>query len=268
MPEDAKIAALVRPAHEKVLAYVNGVVGTCTEAMSAATSRYEDTAAMDFINVVQAQAVKDALVGSAQEGLPVLSIAAPFNKDAAIPQGEVTVRDVAGLYIYDNTLIGVTLTGAQVKDYLETSARYFKQVSSAGPFAPVDVTNAVTDTAPNGTPDYNYDIMGGLDAALTYDIDIAQAPGSRITGLVVRRGAGGRLRRVRHRHQQLPAERRRQLPARQGCPGRLQPAGRDPPAAHRLGQRERADRPAELLLGRLAAHGERHAGRHPALIRA
>ena len=183
VPEDAKVAALVRPAHEKVLAYVNGVVGTCTEAMSAATSRYEDTAAMDFINVVQAQAVKDALVGSAQEGLPVLSIAAPFNKDAAIPQGEVTVRDVAGLYIYDNTLLGVTLTGGQVKDYLETSARYFKQVTSAGPFAPADVTNAVTDTAPNGTPDYNYDIMGGLDAALTYDIDIAQAPGSRITGL-------------------------------------------------------------------------------------
>jgi 2',3'-cyclic-nucleotide 2'-phosphodiesterase/3'-nucleotidase len=183
VPEDAEIAALVRPAHEKVLAYVNSVIGTCTEAMSAATSRYEDTAAMDFINLVQGEAVKAALVGTASEGLPVLSIAAPFNKDAAIPQGEVTVRDVAGLYIYDNTLLGITLTGAQVKDYLEKSATYFKQVTSAGPFAPSAVTNAVTDTAPNGTPDYNYDIMGGLDAALTYDIDIAKAPGSRIVGL-------------------------------------------------------------------------------------
>ncbi|NHA68810.1 bifunctional metallophosphatase/5'-nucleotidase [Phycicoccus sp. CMS6Z-2] len=183
VPEDAQVAALVRPAHEKVLAYVNSVIGTCTQAMSAATSRYEDTAAMDFINLVQAQAVKDALAGTPQEGTPVLSIAAPFNKDAAIPAGEVTVRDVAGLYIYDNTLIGVTLTGAQVKDYLEKSATYFRQVSSAGPFTPDQVTNAVTPTAPNGTPDYNYDIMGGLDADLTYDIDIAAAPGSRITGL-------------------------------------------------------------------------------------
>ncbi|KRE63121.1 multifunctional 2',3'-cyclic-nucleotide 2'-phosphodiesterase/5'-nucleotidase/3'-nucleotidase [Nostocoides sp. Soil756] len=183
VPEDAEIAALVRPAHEKVLAYVNGVIGTCTEAMSAATSRYEDTAAIDFINLVQAQAVKDALAGTPQAGLPVLSIAAPFNKDAKIPQGEVTVRDVAGLYIYDNTLLAVTLTGAQVKDYLETSATYFKQVTNAGPFTPLQVTQAVTPNAPNGIPDYNYDIMGGLDAQLTYDIDITKAPGSRITDL-------------------------------------------------------------------------------------
>jgi 2',3'-cyclic-nucleotide 2'-phosphodiesterase/3'-nucleotidase len=183
VPEDAAIAALVRPAHEKVLTYVNGVVGTCTQAMSAATSRYQDTAAMDFINLVQGQAVKAALVGTPQAGLPVLSIAAPFNKDAAIPAGDVTVRDVAGLYIFDNTLLGITLTGAQVKDYLETSAAYFKQVSGTGPFPASAVTNAVTPTAPNGTPDYNYDIMGGLDAALAYDIDIAKDAGSRISNL-------------------------------------------------------------------------------------
>ena len=182
-PEDDRIAQAVRGAHEKVLAYVNGVIGTSMAAMSAATSRYEDTAAMDFINVVQAQAVKAALVGTAQEGLPVLSIAAPFNKNAAIPSGDVTVRDVAGLYIYDNTLLGITLTGQQVKDYLEYSARYFKHVEGTGPFAADDVTNAVTPNAPTGTPDYNYDIMGGLDARLTYDIDIAQAPGSRIKNL-------------------------------------------------------------------------------------
>jgi len=183
VPEDAEIAALVRPAHEKVLTYVNGVIGTCTQAMSASTSRYEDTAAMDFINLVQGQAVKEALAGTPHAGLPVLSIAAPFNKGAAIPAGEVTVRDVAGLYIFDNTLLGITLTGAQVKDYLETSATYFQQVSGTGPFPASAVTNAPTTLAPGGTPDYNYDIMGGLDAELTYDIDISRAPGSRITNL-------------------------------------------------------------------------------------
>ena len=181
--EDPEIADLVRPAHETVLEYVNSVIGTCTEAMSAATSRYRDTAAMDFINLVQGQAVKAALIGTPQESLPVLSIAAPFNKDAAIPAGDVTVRDVAGLYIYDNTLLGIQFTGAQVKDYLERSATYFKQVVGTGPFAPAELTNAVTPTAPNGTPDYNYDIMGGLDARLTYDIDVSKDPGSRIQNL-------------------------------------------------------------------------------------
>ncbi|MEO7069631.1 MAG: 5'-nucleotidase C-terminal domain-containing protein [Nostocoides sp.] len=182
-PEDAGIAALVRDAHTKTLTYVNGVVGRCTQAMSAATSRYEDTAAMDFINLVQAQEVKASLPGTAYEGTPVLSIAAPFNKSAAIPAGEVTVRDVAGLYIYDNTLLGIAFTGAQVRAYLEKSAEYYKQVNSASQPGPEAVTNAVTPAAPNGTPDYNYDIMGGLDAPLTYDIDISQPVGSRIKNL-------------------------------------------------------------------------------------
>jgi 2',3'-cyclic-nucleotide 2'-phosphodiesterase/3'-nucleotidase len=183
VPEDAAIAALVRPAHEKVLTYVNSRIGSCLQAMSAATSRYEDTAAMDFINFVQAGAVKAALVGTPEAALPVLSIAAPFNKAAAIPAGDVTVRDVAGLYIFDNTLLGIVFTGDQVKAYLEKSSEYFKQVSGTGPFPAADVTNAVTPSAPGGTPDYNYDIMGGLDAALTYDIDIAVPPGGRITNL-------------------------------------------------------------------------------------
>ena len=51
-------------------------------------------------------AVKAALTGSDAE-LPVISIAAPFSRAAAFPAGEVTVRDVAGLYIYDNTLMAV-----------------------------------------------------------------------------------------------------------------------------------------------------------------
>ncbi len=183
VPEDAEIAALIRPAHEKVLKYVNGVIGTSKQAMSAATSRYEDTAAMDFINYVQGDAVRKALAGTPDATTPMLSIAAPFNKAAAIPAGDVTVRDVAGLYIFDNTLLGIKFTGAQVLAYLEFSAQYFKQVASAGPFPADAVTNAPTGTAPNGTPDYNYDIMGGLDAPLTYDIDIAQPVGSRIKNL-------------------------------------------------------------------------------------
>jgi 2',3'-cyclic-nucleotide 2'-phosphodiesterase/3'-nucleotidase len=181
--EDPAVVAAVASAHAKVLDYVNSVIGTSAAAMSAATSRYEDTAAMDFINHVQAETVKEALVGTEWASLPVLSIAAPFNKDAAIPSGDVTVRDVAGLYIYDNTLLGIVFTGAQVKAYLEKSATYFKQVSGTGPFTPAELTNAVTPTAPGGTPDYNYDIMGGLDAPLTYKIDVAKDAGSRIVDL-------------------------------------------------------------------------------------
>ncbi|WP_020573981.1 bifunctional metallophosphatase/5'-nucleotidase [Actinopolymorpha alba] len=183
VPEDPTIVRLLKADHDKVVTYVNSVVGTSKVAMSAATARYEDTPALDFINYVQADAVKKALAGSGDADLPVLSIAAPFNRAAAIPAGDVSVRDVAGLYIYDNTLLAVRFTGAQLKDYLEKSATYFKQVSGAGPHRADDVTNAPTPTAPNGTPDYNYDVVGGLDARLTYDIDVAQPVGQRITNL-------------------------------------------------------------------------------------
>ncbi len=181
--EDPRVASVVRAQHDQVVGYVNSPIGTSTTAMSAQRAVVEDVAAIDFVNYVQADAVHTALAGTPDADLPVLSIAAPFNRGAAIPAGQVTLRDVAGLYIYDNTLLGVKVTGAQVKDYLEFSARYYRQVSGTGPFAPEQLTNAVTTTAPNGTPDYNYDIVAGLGRRLTYDIDVARPPGGRITGL-------------------------------------------------------------------------------------
>ena len=183
VPEDPQVIDLLGADHDTVVGYVNSVIGSCTEAMSCATARYEDSAALDFINLVQGQAVRAGIAGTPQAGLPILSIAAPFNREAAIPAGEVTVRDVAGLYIFDNTLLGITFSGAEVKAYLEKSAQYFKQVIGTGPFTPDQLTNAVTAVAPTGTPDYNYDVMGGLDAPLSYRIDVAREPGARITDL-------------------------------------------------------------------------------------
>lgn len=167
--EDPRIVRLLRRDHEKVVTYVNGRIGTCRSAMSASRSRFEDTPALGFINHVQALEVAKST------SLPVLSLCAPFNRAAAIPAGEVSIRDVAGLYIFDNTLIGVRMTGAQLRDFLEESARYFAQVSSPGPFTAAEVSADV--------PDYNFDIAYGLAAPLTYDIDISQPVGSRIVGL-------------------------------------------------------------------------------------
>jgi 2',3'-cyclic-nucleotide 2'-phosphodiesterase / 3'-nucleotidase len=179
---DPDVAAAVQEQHDTVVEYVNSVVGTSAVAMSAARAVVEDTPIIDFINYVQALTVKAALTG-ADADLPMLSIAAPFNRAASFPQGDVTIRDVAGLYIFDNTLLGSRITGAQVKDYLEFSANYFKAVATTEPVPIADVTNAVTPIAPTGTPDYNYDIVAGLEAALTYDIDLAEPAGSRITNL-------------------------------------------------------------------------------------
>jgi len=169
VPEDPKIVSLMAPQHDKTMSYVNQPVAQSVSELSAATSRYEDTAILDYIQAVQTSVVS-AAVGTAA---PVLSIAAPFSRTAVFPSGQVTIRDIAGLYIYDNTLEAVTLTGAQVKDYLEYSAKYFNQTPVGAPVDPDTLTNA------GGEPDYNYDVLSGV----TYDLDISKPVGSRVVGL-------------------------------------------------------------------------------------
>ena len=182
---DQEVLDAIGAQHDTVVAYVNSPVGTSAQELLAARAVVEDVPIIDFVNHVQADAVKAALqqVASPAAALPVLSIAAPFNREDSFPAGEVSVRDVAGLYIYDNTLLAVQVSGGDVRDYLEFSARYFQQVTGEGPFTMDQVTNAKTETAPNGTPDYNFDSVAGLDAPLTYDIDLSKPVGARIVDL-------------------------------------------------------------------------------------
>ncbi|WP_159794769.1 bifunctional metallophosphatase/5'-nucleotidase [Puerhibacterium puerhi] len=177
-PESAKVLDLVAAQHRTTVDYVNQVVATSTQELSAATSRYEDTPIIDFIQRVQTDTVDAALEGTAYADLPVLSIAAPFSRTAVFPAGDVSVKDIAGLYVYDNTLQAVTMTGAQVKDYLEYSNRYFATVPAGGTFDPD------RDTGAGGIPDYNLDVLSGV----RYAVDLAQPVGSRVTELTLADG--------------------------------------------------------------------------------
>jgi 2',3'-cyclic-nucleotide 2'-phosphodiesterase/3'-nucleotidase len=171
-PEHPAVMAAIADEHAATVEYVNQVVAESTETMTAETSFWQDTPIIDFIQHVQTETVSAALAGTEHADLPVLSIAAPFSRSAVFPEGPVTVRDIAGLYIYDNTLEAVELDGAQVKEYLEFSAKYFEQVTD-GTFDPD------TDVNAGGTPDYNYDILSGVE----YDIDVSMPVGQRIENL-------------------------------------------------------------------------------------
>ncbi|MFI6933954.1 bifunctional metallophosphatase/5'-nucleotidase [Streptomyces sp. NPDC050287] len=170
--EDPEIKKLLEADHELVVKYVNTPVGTCTEDLSAAESCWKDVPIMDFIHQVQTDTVKAGLSAS-DAALPLISVAAPFSRTADIPAGSVTIKDIAGLYIYDNTLYGKKLTGAQLKDYLEYAAKYYHRVPAGTAVDTSTLTNA------NSFWDYMYDTAAGV----SYDIDIAQAEGSRIKNL-------------------------------------------------------------------------------------
>ncbi len=70
------------------------------------------------------------------------------------------------LYPYDNTLRAVRITGAQLRAYLEHSARYFRS----------DANGVEADPT---IPGYNYDVVGGVD----YEIDVSRPIGDRVTRL-------------------------------------------------------------------------------------
>ncbi|KJK59671.1 bifunctional metallophosphatase/5'-nucleotidase [Saccharothrix sp. ST-888] len=173
VPEDPKIVKLINAQHKKVVAYVNQTIGTCKTDLSIGEARFKDVPIIDLIGRVQADTVQAALAKTSYAALPVLAQAAPFNRTADIPAGTVKLRDAAGLYIYENTLEARILTGAQIKDYLEFSAKYFAQL------APGDPVNLDTLTNQQNTPDYNYDSVYGV----SYDIDISKPVGSRIVNL-------------------------------------------------------------------------------------
>ncbi len=133
--------------HERTVAYVNSVAGTSTAAMSARESRTKDTPIIDFVNEVMRRTAKTEL-----------SATAAFDINSSLPRGPVRIADVAGLYVYDNTLRAIRVTGAQLRAYLEKSAEYFGSTN---------------------IPGYNFDVVSGAD----YVIDISRPVGQRITSL-------------------------------------------------------------------------------------
>jgi 2',3'-cyclic-nucleotide 2'-phosphodiesterase/3'-nucleotidase len=95
---------------------------------------------------------------------------ASFNRQARVPKGPVTVRQVAALYVYDNTLVVLQVTGAQLKAALEHSARFFRDYVPGR--SPADLVD-------ERVPDYNFDVAEGV----TYDLDISRQVGDRIRNL-------------------------------------------------------------------------------------
>ncbi|MFJ5061000.1 bifunctional metallophosphatase/5'-nucleotidase [Streptomyces nigra] len=173
VPDDPRITRLLKEDHDLVVEYVNQVVGSATETLTTVDARYKDAPIIDLITKVQEDVVRAALAGTEHAALPVISQASPFSRTSEIPAGEVTIRDLSSLYVYDNTLVAKLMTGAQVRAYLEYSAEYFVQTAAGAPVDVAKLTNA------NNRPDYNYDYVSGL----SYDIDITQPAGQRIRNL-------------------------------------------------------------------------------------
>jgi 2',3'-cyclic-nucleotide 2'-phosphodiesterase/3'-nucleotidase len=154
------ILAIAQPYHEAAERYLNTPVATSARPLDAALGRVEDTAVVDAVQQVQ------LFYGRAD-----VSFTALFNPAVRIPKGQVTVRQIAALYPYDNELYVVEGNGRMVKDALENAARYFRSCTGdacgKGP---------LTNPAVIG---FNYDMADGVD----YAIDLERPEGDRIRNL-------------------------------------------------------------------------------------
>jgi 2',3'-cyclic-nucleotide 2'-phosphodiesterase/3'-nucleotidase len=157
-PENAAVLAATDAAHRETVAYVTTPIGTTQERWSADSARVKDTPLIDFILETERKAAGSDLASTAA-----------FSTDLVMGPGAITIAQVAQLYPYDNTLRAVRITGKQLRDYLEFSARYYR--TPASPTAALESDPQI--------PGYNFDIVSGVD----YVIDVARPIGSRVTRL-------------------------------------------------------------------------------------
>lgn len=158
-PEDARVVAAVRQAHRATVRYVNSAIGSTPDAWRADSARVVSTGITGFILDVERRAANADIASTAA-----------FDLHSKLGPGRITVAQLAQLYPYDNTLRAIRISGAQLKQYIEFSSRYYRTDANR---------SLVVDTSVAG---YNFDVVSGVK----YTIDVSRPVGERVTVLTFR----------------------------------------------------------------------------------
>lgn len=159
--ESPAVIAATLDAHERTVRWVKEPLGRTNTSWRSDSARVADVPIIDFmLDVMRRTAGAD------------LAATAAFSLDAAFEPGPITMAQLAQLYPYDNTLRAVRISGAQLRAYLEHSARYYRTLR-ADSTAP---SGGVVDTE---VPGYNFEILSGAE----YVLDLTRPVGQRVTTL-------------------------------------------------------------------------------------
>lgn len=158
-PADEAILAIGKPYHEAAEKYLERPVANAKVALNAAFARVEDTPLIDAIQMVELSEAKAQV-----------SFASAFDLTVTVPAGRVTVRQLAALYPYDNTLYRIEGTGKMIREALENAARYFRTCAADCKQPPLINSSVIG---------YNFDMASGV----SYEIDLHRPEGSRIVNL-------------------------------------------------------------------------------------
>jgi 2',3'-cyclic-nucleotide 2'-phosphodiesterase/3'-nucleotidase/5'-nucleotidase len=156
--EKPSLLALSESAHAAAKKWATTPVGQTAVAWSTDSARTSDAPLIDFIGETMRRATGADLASTAV-----------FSTRVRLAPGPLTVSNLAQLYPYDNTIRVVKLSGAQLRAFLEQSARYYK----------------VTDGRAAPDPSFigfNFEAVTGA----SYTFDISRPPGDRVTSLTVK----------------------------------------------------------------------------------
>ncbi|WNS41547.1 5'-nucleotidase C-terminal domain-containing protein [Paenibacillus sp. MMS20-IR301] len=151
--------ALAAEADGSILGYATADFQPQAETGGIPAGRLQDTPVITLIQKVMLQA----------SGADVAATSL-FSDTADLKQGPLTYADVYRIYPFDNVLYVVTVTGKELKAYMEASATHFNQ------WQPGDLEV----TANPEVPSYLYDMFAGID----YQIDLSQPAGQRIINVL------------------------------------------------------------------------------------
>lgn len=183
-PDEAFVQNFSRQMAE-AKAWVSKPIGKMTGTIRSSDSMFGDSAFVDLIHNLQLDLTKDPAYGLKPAQI---SFCAPLSPNAVLPSsadGTIFVRDMFSLYVYENWLYTMSLTGQQVKDFLEVSYDgWFAQMKAKDDHLIAFVMNPdgslILDNRTNmprtKVPSYNYDSAAGI----VYDVDVSQPFGSRV----------------------------------------------------------------------------------------
>ena len=121
--ENQKVATALAPYNEELQAYLDQPLGTATGAFSNKNISLQPTALMDLLNKAQLSAVPAQL-----------SICAPLTSGAEvrdlIPAGDGPMRLLYQLYVFENWLYRVNMTGEQLRLWLEHATTNYTSASN------------------------------------------------------------------------------------------------------------------------------------------
>jgi 2',3'-cyclic-nucleotide 2'-phosphodiesterase/3'-nucleotidase len=158
-PLDEAMVRMAKPYFDAAERYLKAPAAHSAADLDSRLCRVQDTPLVDAINIVQ---TADARAD--------VSFAACFNTNVRVREGPVTVREIAALYPYDNTLLAIRGTGKMVRLALENAARYFKRCDGDCSSAPL---------IDRRFPGFNFDMASGVE----YEIDLSRPVGERIRNL-------------------------------------------------------------------------------------